>query len=149
MLRYKHGSRSGIFGNSKCSGILRGTTRASSRDLKMATLADELQNDFADSGSEDGIDENRHSLSPAYNGQRRPSKSVGEDGEMELDDDNGDIDDDEDLEMRAENGLSDYAEDKEKAKPKIHTSEPKDMRTVASFMKSMEPVLEVGDSPIF
>ena len=114
----------------------------------MATLADELLNDFEDSGSE-GEEEQQNgflqdgSTPPAVNGQGNAPE-----GSMILDDDEEDVDDDE--EMGGEGGLVNGAvadaEDEEAAKAKVEKMQlggVNDVRSVAGLMKTLEPVLEV------
>ena len=124
----------------------------------MSTLADELLNDFEDSGSE-REDEQKNSFlhdtissPPAnlVNGHGRHSKSVGHNGSMELDDDEEDVDvqDEQLISQDGSNGntLVD-ADDEEDAKAKVEKMQLggiNDVRSVAGLMKSLEPVLQVG-----
>lgn len=124
----------------------------------MSTLADELLNDFEDSGSE-GENEQKSSFlngetsSPApdlVNGHGQRSGTTKPNGGMELDDDEEDVDS-QDEEMSnggSVNGdtLAD-ADDEEAAKAKVEKmrlSGVNDVRSVAGLMKSLEPVLQVG-----
>lgn len=112
----------------------------------MSTLADELLNDFEDSGSErEGEQHDDHvqdSASP-------PSFALAT-GYQKV---NGDIlaavgagdDEDEDDEMFDNTGTED-AEDEEETKAKVEKMQlggVSDVRNVAGLMKTLEPVLEV------
>ncbi|KAK5163011.1 hypothetical protein LTR04_002829 [Oleoguttula sp. CCFEE 6159] len=119
----------------------------------MATLADELLNDFEASGSEGEDDPSNDLLQNdgvtahlSANGHRKSSELVGADGEMELDDDEEAVNEDEDL---MNNGPADRrtqdAEDEEEAKARIEKMQlggVSDVRSVASLMKTLEPVME-------
>jgi len=106
----------------------------------MATLADELQNDFADSGSERGDEVDIEA----------------EDGPSGLAEKDlyGEENDDEDEAMEEDNNndepkitLLDEAEEEEEARlqsEKAGRRDHKDMRSVANFMRNMEPILEVS-----
>lgn len=128
----------------------------------MATIADELLNDFGD--SDDDNDENGNEnengnsneflvvhgdgvedvLTGAVEG-----KGKGEKTDMELDDENDeDENDDDDKDENAPSHLTtDTAEDAEEAKARVekmalhHVS---DVRTVAGLMKQLDPLLEVS-----
>lgn len=112
----------------------------------MSTLADELLNDFEDSGS-DGDGEGRNgflqdSASPPPSGLVNGHKKTN--GDLLMADDAGD-DEDEDEEMRGTTGVDD-AEDEEETKAKVEKMQlgnVSDVRTVAGLMKTLEPVLEV------
>jgi hypothetical protein len=95
---------------------------------KMSTLADELLNDFEDSGSEGEQVEDEEASAGAQNG-------------MELDGDEEDVDE----EMGE-------VEDEEEAKAKVEKMQlghVNDVRSVAGLMKILEPVLEVSpQSPL-
>ncbi|KAL8800975.1 MAG: hypothetical protein Q9223_007130 [Gallowayella weberi] len=111
----------------------------------MSTLADELLNDFEDSGSEgeeghqDGL--LRESPTPPPAG---PAKVSKDSSSMILD---GDEEDEDDAEEGLQNGdlkLED-ADDEEDAKAKVEKMQlggVSDVRTVAGLMKTLEPVLE-------
>ncbi|KAI4248087.1 MAG: hypothetical protein L6R40_001176 [Gallowayella cf. fulva] len=108
----------------------------------MSTLADELLNDFEDSGSE-GQEEHqdgflRESATPPIaDSATRESSTMILDGDEDEDDEQG----------RLQNGdlkLED-ADDEEEAKAKVEKMQlggVSDVRTVASLMKTLEPVLE-------
>lgn len=123
----------------------------------MSTLADELLNDFEDSGSEgEGqqkngfLNDSPHSpLSNLFNGHRQNSAPNASAGVMVQDVD--EEDDDEDEEMSNGDALAsdalDNAEDEEEAKAKVEKMQlggVNDVRNVAGLMKTLEPVLEVG-----
>lgn len=111
----------------------------------MATLADELQNDFADSGSDRGEDVENDVDDTASGLNVRSAYGIMEEDE-----------DDEDENMGEEPGdsepkvvLLDEAEEEEEARlnsDSVMGRESKDMRGVANFMRSMEPILEVSSA---
>ncbi|KAI9819919.1 MAG: U4/U6-U5 snRNP complex subunit prp31 [Pycnora praestabilis] len=121
----------------------------------MSTLADELLNDFEDSGSEDEgnrpddfLQDNHLAQKPITNGHLRKSQSADQDGLMELDDDEELIgEEDEDMidgKGKDENTL-DEADDEAEAKAKVEKMQlagVNDVRSVAGLMKTLEPVLE-------
>ena len=117
----------------------------------MATLADELLNDFEDSGSEKGEeqdgfldDENEQANERALKIERSNS-GIG----MELDDDEEEVED-ADEELAAQSGEAAHvAEDPNDTKAKVERMKlggVEDVRTVASLMKTLQPVLEVCTS---
>lgn len=111
----------------------------------MSTLADELLQDFEDSGSEDEgkngelFPDGEESKS-GLNGQT----SSGANGAMELDGD------EEEVEESAMEGVNDSGidiEDEEETKAKVEKMQlggVDDVRSVAGLMKTLEPVLEVS-----
>lgn len=108
----------------------------------MATLADELLNDFEENGSEDeGEQQNRllqgSASPPAPNGHPRVNGST-------LVDDEEEEDGDEEM-VNGSNGLEDVGDEEEtKAKvEKMQLGGVSDVRNVAGLMKTLEPVLEV------
>ena len=114
----------------------------------MSTLADELLNDFEDSGSEveeeqeNGIDQDG-ATAPAING-------TAQDGSMVLDGDEEDVHE-EDGHMNGDpvKGAVADADDEEEAKAKVEKMQlggVSDVRNVAGLMKTLEPVLEVSSS---
>lgn len=123
----------------------------------MSTLADELLNDFEDSGSEGEADRRNGFLhdepsSPPPSATRQSStlNSSTEGIVMDVDEEE---DDDEDDDMELGNGGSrvsdsvEPAEDEEEAKAKVekmHLGGVSDVRNVAGLMRTLEPVLEVG-----
>ncbi|KAI9782725.1 MAG: U4/U6-U5 snRNP complex subunit prp31 [Geoglossum umbratile] len=121
----------------------------------MSTLADELLQDFEDSGSDreenpsheflngDGDPSNQTPVG----GRRRKSHSDDQNGGMELDDDESEVGD-VDVEMLVGgNGEAlENGDDEEEAKAKIEKMQLRgvdDVRSVAGLMKTLEPVLEV------
>lgn len=121
----------------------------------MSTLADELLNDFEDSGSE-GEAERRNGFlydepSSSPPSAARQSSTLNGSTEGILMDVDEEEDDDEDMELG--NGGSrvtdsvEPADNEEEAKAKVekmHLGGVSDVRNVAGLMKTLEPVLEVG-----
>ncbi|KZF26397.1 Prp31 C terminal domain-containing protein [Xylona heveae TC161] len=118
----------------------------------MSTLADELLNDFEESGSEgeqdlsNEVPDEDGTQSPSVkNGIQQRSKSAEADGGMVLDDDEEAVGD-EDEEMGDNHmGALDDVEDEEEAKAKVEKMKLgaiTDVRSVAGLMKTLEPVLE-------
>jgi U4/U6 small nuclear ribonucleoprotein PRP31 len=117
----------------------------------MATLADELLNDFEDSGSEDGNRQNDF-LGDEDGGEPNGHTFKDEPSDfqtkMELDDDEEEVEDAEEEEQAAQNdgrGLNDIPDEEEtKAKvEKMNLGGVGDVRSVAVLMKTLQPVLEV------
>ena len=111
----------------------------------MSTLADELLNDFEDSGSEgEGEKEDgflQDESVPLANGVE-PTNGV----KMDLDESDGDDDDEATAEAAGVKDLDD-ADDAEEAKAKVEKMDlhaVDDVRSVAGLMKTLEPVLEVS-----
>lgn len=122
----------------------------------MSTLADELLNDFEDSASDREADRQNgflhDALTPpiAGNPNGYPRAVVKDSiGSMEVDDDEGDGDEDDEMangDMLGSETLDD-APDEEEAKAKVEKMQlggVNDVRNVAGLMKTLEPVLEVG-----
>ncbi|KAI9815900.1 MAG: U4/U6-U5 snRNP complex subunit prp31 [Thelocarpon impressellum] len=117
----------------------------------MSTLADQLLQDFEDSGSDgegaEAIDSPAAPPKPAVNGKRREANYTDHDGGMELDDDEEAVGE-ADEEMANGAGTSGQAlddDDEEAAKAKVEKmqlSGVDDVRSVAGLMKTLEPVLE-------
>jgi len=119
----------------------------------MATVADELLNDFEDSGSE-GEDETNNndfeadgvSDAPAASGLVKPAHTGDESGGMELDDDEESVDDEMDMDgSTIKPGVE--VEDEEEAKARVEKMQlggVTDVRSVAGLMKTLEPILEVS-----
>ncbi|KAI4122682.1 MAG: hypothetical protein LQ347_006422, partial [Umbilicaria vellea] len=119
----------------------------------MSTLADDLLNDFADSGSE-GEGEQQNGLlhdeatpppSGIANGHSRKSTAIEQDGGMELDDDEEEVGDEDEEMANADMLKVDDVEDEEEAKAKVEKMQlgsVNDVRSVASLMRTLEPVLE-------
>lgn len=114
----------------------------------MSTLADELLNDFEDSGSE-GEGEQPNGIlhddatTPATNG-RVPAPE----GSMIVDGDEEDVSEDEEADLGASiaTGAAADVEDEEEAKAKVEKMQlggVNDVRSVAGLMKTLEPVLQV------
>ncbi|KAI9734904.1 MAG: U4/U6-U5 snRNP complex subunit prp31 [Cirrosporium novae-zelandiae] len=117
----------------------------------MATLADELLNDF-ESGSEGEENQNtglfqddKGSPATGINDHARQPTSANASGDMELD---GDEEDDEDEEMGESpivNSVVNGEDDEEATKAKVekmNLAEVSDVSSVAGLMKVLEPVLE-------
>jgi hypothetical protein len=106
----------------------------------MATLADELANDFLDDGSD--VENGEDGLEPETDGFTMPSPKRARtgDGDLEM---SGNEDEDADMN---EDGLLGEAQEETEARLERERKDaiPKDMRSVSLFMKSLEPVLEVS-----
>ena len=119
----------------------------------MSTLADELLNDFEDSGSEgEGAQQNGFlqddATPPATN-----SRAQAPEGSMVLDGDEEDVSEDEetDLGNSVATGAAVDVEDEEEAKAKVEKMQlggVNDVRSVAGLMKTLEPVLQVCACPL-
>jgi U4/U6 small nuclear ribonucleoprotein PRP31 len=117
----------------------------------MSTLADELLQDFEDSGSEGGEEQN-DGLFPeneeSKNGLNGHADALsGATGRMELDGDEEEVDEDQEMAGLNDSGLD--VEDEEETKAKVEKMElggVDDVRSVARLMKTLEPVLEVSNS---
>ena len=114
----------------------------------MATLADELLNDFEDSGSEAEGEDQQHGIlqdgasPPPVNGTAAESSMVLDGDEEDVAEDEDD--DDEPL----KGGLAAAVEDEEDAKAKVEKMQlgsVSDVRSVAGLMKTLEPILEVSN----
>ncbi len=110
----------------------------------MSTLADELLNDFEDSGSEEDDGHENGFLqegasSPATNGEAHKRSMI-------LDGDEEEVDEDEEMNgVTGSHAVADV-EDEEEAKAKVEKMQlgsVSDVRTVAGLMKTLEPVLQV------
>jgi U4/U6 small nuclear ribonucleoprotein PRP31 len=115
----------------------------------MSTLADELLQDFEDSGSEHGDEQNDLGLedgSPTIGQANGDSKH--DDDDMVLDGDEEAPDEDE--EMGGLNGATiDPMDDEDEAKSKIERMQlggVKDVRKVTTVMDRLEPLLKVKHS---
>ena len=116
----------------------------------MATLADELLNDFEDSDPE-GEDEQPNEFHD--NETERPSNGLSyQNGiiDMDMEDEDGE-DDDQDVDeanaIKTEGLEADDDEEEAKAKvEKMELGAVKDVRNVAGLMKKLEPVLSVSPS---
>ncbi|KAK1769472.1 hypothetical protein QBC33DRAFT_321319 [Phialemonium atrogriseum] len=102
----------------------------------MSTLADELLQDFEDSGSEAGDDQQDDGFLDGL------GTGAVENGDRDVDMEDGD----EDEKMGdVEGGVIDTTDDPEETKAKIEKMQlggVRDVRTVAGLMKTLEPVLE-------
>ncbi|TVY40275.1 U4/U6 small nuclear ribonucleoprotein [Lachnellula subtilissima] len=113
----------------------------------MSTLADELLQDFEDSGSEGGEEQQNEGLFPeadgaTSNGHKAAIASANTDG-MELDGDEEEVPEDEEMTGINDSGID--VEDEEETKAKVEKMElggVDDVRSVARLMKTLEPVLE-------
>ena len=116
----------------------------------MATLADELLNDFEDSDSEQGDDTNDYQNideSHAQNGD--PNNRSNSLPGMELDEDEESMGDAEE-EVEARQAKGDIPEDEDDTKAKVERMKlggVSDVRNVAGLMKTLQPVLEVSIPP--
>ena len=112
----------------------------------MSTLADDLLNDFDDSGSEgEGEQHNGILQDNGSTSQHAP------DGSMVLDGDEEDVDEDDDMGGASMDGRAGDVEDQEEAKAKVEKMQlgsVSDVRSVASLMNTLEPVLEVRALPV-
>ena len=111
----------------------------------MSTLADELLNDFEDSGSDgEGEKEQQENGGLFPDNENRNLQLVNENGSMELDGDEEDVD-----EEMAEMNMKEDVEDEEETKAKVEKmqlGDVDDVRSVAGLMKKLEPVLKVSDN---
>lgn len=113
----------------------------------MATLADELLNDFDDSGSEQ--EEEANGFQPGdengdTNGGLAPAEGIEADAN---DDAMEDAEEEEEARAALDGSLAD--EDDAKAKvEKMKLAGVNDVRNVASLMKQLQPILEVSHPPV-
>lgn len=140
--------------------LLSHLTKTDGKIDSMSTLADELLNDFEDSGSEgeneskDEVyhDDSSSALPESINGDARQSRSKSreQNGSMELDDDEEDVNEQDEDMADGEGANGDAlgeAEDEEETKAKVEKMQlggVRDVRSVAGLMKTLEPVLQVG-----
>lgn len=129
-------------------------TKVGQLNIEMATLADELLNDFEDTGSEteeqvaeeNGVIKDIPTAeAPASNGaaQNEPG--------MELDDDEEDVGETDESHGLSAAKAAQEAEDEEETKARIEKLQLRrvaDVRSVAGLMKALAPVLEVSFSPL-
>ncbi|OBT54788.1 hypothetical protein VE04_05620 [Pseudogymnoascus sp. 24MN13] len=107
----------------------------------MSTLADELLNDFEDSGSEGEAETENGGLFPEADGHAPTTNGNGE--TMELDGDEEEMEEDEG--MTGAGNAIDVMDDEEATKAKVEKMQlggVDDVRSVAGLMKTLEPVLE-------
>ncbi|ETI21796.1 hypothetical protein G647_05865 [Cladophialophora carrionii CBS 160.54] len=107
----------------------------------MATLADELLNDFDDDGDEKDHQDNsfQDGEEADHEHARHPSPDLGRDGDEE------EVEDADEELAAAETGAFGTAEDEEETKAKVEKMRlggVRDVRSVAGLMKTLEPVLE-------
>ncbi|RDL42100.1 Nop [Venustampulla echinocandica] len=110
----------------------------------MSTLADELLQDFEDSGSE-GEEQQNEGLFPNDDGLNANKATVSKANEegMELDGDEEDVVEDEEMGGVDDSGIDVESEEETKAKvEKMKLGGVDDVRSVAKLMKTLEPVLE-------
>ncbi|KAF5518415.1 Pre-mRNA-processing factor 31 [Colletotrichum aenigma] len=116
----------------------------------MATLAEELFNDFADSGSE--ADETQQDGNNALGLDLAPQTvNHSSSNDMDLDADDSEADADDDVMVGVSKGTVDTVEDAEDAKSKVEKMQlggVSDVRSVASLMQTLEPVIEVSKHPL-
>lgn len=115
----------------------------------MSTLVDELLQDFEDSGSEPGDERNEDEfLGPgAGAGDSEAPTGAHTNGDMDLD---GDGVEGADEEMGGTDTSKQAPEDPEEAKARVEKMQLKDVndvRNIAGLMKTLEPVLEVSETP--
>lgn len=110
----------------------------------MSTLADELLQDFEDSGSE-GEEQQNGGLFPDNEDAKQAVNSHATNGAMDLDGDEEGAEEDEEM-AGVDDAVKDV-EDEEETKAKVEKMQlggVDDVRSVAGLMKSLEPVLEVS-----
>jgi U4/U6 small nuclear ribonucleoprotein PRP31 len=117
------------------------STADSTHTLMMATLADELLNDFEDSGSEkDDHEQNGFLENEAHSQQNDPPG-------MELDEDEEEVTEaEEELATQHDSTNLKDAPDEEETKARVEKMKlgaVNDVRSVAGLMKTLQPVLEV------
>jgi U4/U6 small nuclear ribonucleoprotein PRP31 len=113
----------------------------------MATLADELLNDFEDSGSEQGDDANQPDLEDSPRNGLHANKDEDIPG-MEIDNDEEEM---EELDEEGEQNTAgtDTVEDEDDAKAKVERMKlggVSDVRSIAGLMQTLKPVLQVRSS---
>ena len=114
----------------------------------MSTLADELLNDFEDSGSEGEAGQQNGFLHDDETPPTTNGRVQAPEGSMVLDGDEEDVseDDEESLGDSIATGTAANVEDEEEAKAKVEKMQlggVNDVRSVAGLMKTLEPVLQV------
>lgn len=120
----------------------------------MSTLADELLQDFEDSGSEGEGEDNAHLFADpdeATLSMNRNAPGPSGASEMELDGDEEAVDEDDEM-MGMTSGTIDPTDDEEATKAKVEKMQlggVDDVRSVAGLMKTLEPVLEVSSISSF
>lgn len=114
----------------------------------MSTLADELLNDFEDSGSEGEAEQQNGFLQDDATLPTTNGRAQAPEGSMVLDGDEEDVSEDEEAALGGINatGAAADVEDEEEAKAKVEKMQlggVNDVRSVAGLMKTLEPVLQV------
>ncbi|CAF9941248.1 U4/U6-U5 snRNP complex subunit prp31 [Imshaugia aleurites] len=114
----------------------------------MSTLADELLNDFEDSGSEGESEQQNGFLQNDATPPTNNGRAQATEGSMILDGDEEDVSEDDDAAIGGANatGAAADVEDEEEAKAKVEKMQlggVNDVRSVAGLMKTLEPVLQV------
>lgn len=120
----------------------------------MATIADELLNDFEDSGSENGEAPNEdffagNGATDEDSGANGVPGAMQETGGMELDEDEERAQDADGQSAPSHLKMED-AEDEAETKARVEKMELKavsDVRSVAGLMKQLDPVIEVSSVP--
>lgn len=114
----------------------------------MATLADELLNDFEDSASEN--EDNAQGFQDGDSAERPSPNGVEEENVAEALPDEKEMEDAEEELAAEDSGAVDMAEDQDDAKAKVEKMRlggVRDVRSVAGLMKTLQPVLDVSDPP--
>ena len=115
----------------------------------MATLADELLNDFEDSGSEN--EDNANGFHDGDDPEQQHAQSPGDDPgnglpEMDVDGDEEEMEDSKEEVTVKDPAGTDTVDDEEDTKAKVEKMRlggVRDVRSVAGLMKTLQPVLEV------
>lgn len=113
----------------------------------MATIADELLNDFEDSGDENDeqVDENEFGTNDATQDSAAPQQNG--DGGMELDGDEEEVDDEDAEDLLPDHLKKEEEETEEETKARVERmalQNVSDVRSVAGLMKQLDPLLEVS-----
>ena len=137
------------------SQILPVGTSVDQLKLRMATLADELLNDFEDTGSEteeQGAEENGIVNDIPTAGALATNGMTQNEAGMELDDDEEDVGEADESHGLSAAKAAQEAQDEEETKARIEKLQLRrvaDVRSVAGLMKALSPVLEVSFSIFF
>ena len=115
----------------------------------MATLADELLNDFEDSGSEHDEEANgfENGDDAVVGEDNNEENGVAGSPDIPRDDDEEEMEDAEEEVAARDDDLEDESDTKAKVE-KMRLGGVRDVRTVAGLMKTLQPVLEVSKPPI-
>lgn len=116
----------------------------------MATLADELLNDFEDSGSEHDEEANGFENGDGLAVDEDENEKNHVDGSPDIprDGDEEEMEDAEEEVAARDDDLEDESDTKAKVE-KMRLGAVRDVRTVAGLMKTLQPVLEVSKLPIY